>query len=543
MTDGRGVKVWVQHTGSVSEGEGAPLTRIQLVRARLEDFFAHRTPWHRRLWNIGTSLSVREVIEYADACIAGASPNTEGLRFVISSASREVARDPGVAPLGPELDRCLQALATSSSAKVPRSARDELEQLARRVDKDYLANWATTNTQPLEFTARAFASHLLDGGFSPDHLHRWIRATGDRIHDLPELAQATQEMVGRLPIRSYEVFVPCAAPYRKPSAAGATVRWVDGNDAAAWLRDRVPDDEPRRHGGGFILQLEHRDPWAAVDAARVIVARADARVRVARPSNKFVRLDGWARIAGDKRSYDIRSTARQVEIGSLYRQDAVYRFDDGLPTETDDALELASYMESPSAGTAVTGGWAAIEALLIRPGEGSHHTAADRLAALVACSLPRAELTSLAYRHNESGVDDELAKSIGRTATNLEKVELVERHLREGGSLVLSEPSDIAAQERVKAVINDPAAELGRIHTYVTESPRRLYNQRNTISHSGSLRSIALSARPSCGWPAPTAAATCLRCWTDRAQPTRTGPQLLNRFVRDRRASSRRSSA
>ncbi len=43
-------------------------------------------------------------------------------------------------------------------------------------------------------------------------------------------------------------------------------------------------------------------------------------------------------------------------------------------------------------------------------------------------------------------------------------------------------------------MIADPAGELGRIHNYVTESLRRLYNQRNMISHSGSFRSIALSA-------------------------------------------------
>jgi len=88
-----------------------------------------------------------------------------------------------------------------------------------------------------------------------------------------------------------------------------------------------------------------------------------------------------------------------VEIGSLYRQEAVYRFDGGLSTEVDDALELASYMESPSLGAAITGSWAAIEGLLIRPDEGRHHLAADRLAALVTCSLPRAELTPLAYEH------------------------------------------------------------------------------------------------------------------------------------------------
>lgn len=42
--------------------------------------------------------------------------------------------------------------------------------------------------------------------------------------------------------------------------------------------------------------------------------------------------------------------------------------------------------------------------------------------------------------------------------------------------------------------MTDPAAHLSRIRSYVTESLRRLYNQRNTIVHAGSLRSVVLPA-------------------------------------------------
>ena len=302
-------------------------------------------------------------------------------------------------------------------------------------------------------------------------------------------------MVSKMPVQTYEVFVPCAAPYHKPDArSGSTFRWATGHDAAVWLRERVPGGESRRHSGGFLLRLNRRDPWSAIDAARVIVARADARAKVARRSNNSIRLNGWARVADDPRIYKIQPAPLRVEIGSLHRQDAVYRFDHGLPTETDDALELASYMHSPSAGAAVAGGWAAVEALLIRPGEGKHQIAADRLAALITCSLPRAELTPLAYQHMESGIDDTLARSLRATSTNYDKVQLVEQHLRSGLALTLSTGSDVAAQDRIRAIIADPAGQLERIHAYVTESLRRLCNQRNTIAHSGSLRSVALSA-------------------------------------------------
>ena len=75
--------------------------------SRLSDFFAYNAPWHWRLWSIGTVLGLHEVLEYADACLTGRAPTTEGLRFVVGSNRREVARDPGVGHLAAELDEVL----------------------------------------------------------------------------------------------------------------------------------------------------------------------------------------------------------------------------------------------------------------------------------------------------------------------------------------------------------------------------------------------------------------------------------------------------
>jgi hypothetical protein len=467
----------------------------ELVIGRLRDFFATRTPWHRRLWNTGTALGLREVLEYADACSTGAVTRTEGLRFVVETARREVARDPGTSPLAKELEACLADLDVAAPTKIPAHRRDELEQLLVRVDAEYLHNWCAAPAEaPVEFTARALASHLLDLGYSPDHLHRWITAVGPSQTSVAHLAGETQAMVGRTSLRTYKLFLPCAAPYAKSSTPSQTIEWLDGRQAAQWLKIYVPESEHRRHAGGFLIEAECRDPWSAVEAARRIVARADARVKVSRPSDESIRLDGWARINGDARSYNVRPTPRQVEIGSLFRQQAVYDFDGGLPPATDDALELASHMESPSDGAAVTGGWAAIEALLIRPGEGSHHIAADRLAALLTCSLVRAELTPLAYCHMENASPSPLVTDLKASKTNHERVRLVEDHLRAGHTLALTESSDIAAERRLVAILRDSSGELHRIHRYFTESLRRLYNQRNTIAHSGSLGSAALAA-------------------------------------------------
>ena len=463
------------------------------VVARLDEFFAQRTPWHRRLWTVGTVLGLKEAAEYAAACIDGAVQSTEGLRFVVASCRREVDRDPGVRHLSAGLMHVLAELDVTAASKVPPHAVEQLHQLIRRAEEEYCAAWQSAGSGvALEYRARAIASHLLDAGFSQSHLHRWLQAVREDISTIPDLANELSTMVSSMAGKEFHVFVPCAAPFNKPSQPEAAVRWIDGAEGSAWLDKNLPAPETRRHNGGFLMTLHERDPWAAIETARGLIGRMNARVKVATPSNEAIALAGWARIGGNKHNFDIRQAPRQVEIGSLDRMDAVYRFDVGLSPSVDDALELASYMEeSPSAGAAITGGWSAIESLLIRPGEGNHYLAADRLASLVTCSLPRAELTALAYRHAQNAKDD-LAARIQSESTNRAKVELAEAHLAQGGNLALMTPGDQAAAARICTILAAPADELGRIRSYVTESLRRLYNQRNMITHAGTFQSVAL---------------------------------------------------
>ena len=490
----------------MNELQAPCFTDFDLVCARLCDFFAERLPWHRRLWSIGTVLGLRELLEYADDCLAGRASGTEGLRFVVNAARREVERDPGVAHLATELDALLQGFDVNSLKDVRRDRCDELDHLVRRAQDGYLGRWVVAPVDvPVEFTARAIASHLLDTGFSGTHLYRWLQAKRTSLSDLSELAEEAAGMVNEMRLRQFSVFIPCSAPYTKLSGPAGSVEWLDGHAAAGWLRANVPEPqspepepqspepEPRRHSGGFLLVVERRDPWAAVDAARSLVARADARARVARLNNEGITVEGWARVAGTWRSFDVSHPVSQVEIGSLDRKASVYRFDGILPAATDDALELASYMKSPSTGAAIIGGWSAIEGLLIRPEEGRHYLAADRLAALVACSLPRAELTPLAHRHMQAA-GDELASQLEAAATNYAKVQMVASHLTSGKRLALADGRDVAAQNRIIGILGDSYGELQRIRQYVTESLRRLYNQRNQIAHSGSFRSAALTA-------------------------------------------------
>jgi len=440
-------------------------------------------------------LGLREVVEYGELCLEGSHPTSDGLRYVVGSSLREVRRDPGTALLAQELGSVLKKLDVSDPKKVDRQVLAELAHLAYRSEEDYLEAWSDVqNAVPVEFSARAIGSHLLDRGFSGDHLHRWLTAKRSSIATTADLVRMADLMVREMPVRCYEVFIPCARPGNTKSLGTANDGWMDGPAAAVWLDAKAPGGESRRHNGGFVYLVEARDPWAAVDGALELFSRAAARVRVARASNDELRPDGWVRVAGiDHADFVARVPRRQVEIGSLERQGILYAVDRASRSPIDDALELASYMEGTGTGAAITGGWAAVEGLLIRPSESSRRQAADRLAVLIACSLPRAELTPLSYEH-ERVAADELARRIKAAKSNHERVSLVERHLASGQTLAVQTAEGEAALDRVVAILDNPGAELTKIATYVTESLRRLYNQRNLVMHAGSFTSVALEA-------------------------------------------------
>ena len=481
-------------TPNSAQDHVAEAERVQLTAERLRELCNYKALWHRRLWNAGTVLCLREIAEYAESCIDGTSPNTEGLRYVLETGRREVERDPGVAHLAKQVESCFAELDKSAAKDVRPAPVQRLRELIRRADAEYLTVWCREDRLPgIEFMCRAVATHLLDGGLSADHLYRWLHRRAAESATRTELLEAIAEMSAEMQERRFDVFVPASAPFKKPTGPSNHVTWLDGEKAAKWLDDEIPRRERRRHNGGFVVSVSTRDPWSAVAAARATAARAASRARVARMHGSDVTVEGWACVAGSRQDFGMRPLYRPLEIGSLVRQDSVYRFDGAIAPEVDDALELASYMASPSPGAAITGGWSAVESLLLRPGEGRHYRAADRMAALIACSLPRAEMTTLAYRHVESA-DDDLAEHLTGVPTNFEKVQIVEQHLASGRRLTLSRHADVAAQERVLAIIRDPATRLGKIRRSIEESLRRLYNQRNIIAHSGSFRSAALDA-------------------------------------------------
>jgi hypothetical protein len=156
----------------------------------------------------------------------------------------------------------------------------------------------------------------------------------------------------------------------------------------------------------------------------------------------------------------------------------------------DAAIELLAHLEASSPSAAVAGGWAAIEALLSEPGD--RGAAAERLASLVACSLPRAELTGLSYLLEQS--DPSLGRELQGYTENRDRCVVVVRAIRDGRSLSLPDVSDQAALARMHKFLQSPKRTLDDVKTYVTDAFARLYRQRNLVLHWGKTDALALRA-------------------------------------------------
>jgi hypothetical protein len=164
----------------------------------------------------------------------------------------------------------------------------------------------------------------------------------------------------------------------------------------------------------------------------------------------------------------------------------------------DEALELAAPLNAGPAASAAAGAWAAIESLLFHPGdqadvEEGRAVAADRLAAIVTCSWPRAELTALSYRHRLS-VPDAVSTELQSCRSNLQRSEVIGQALSAGTILTLASPGDIAAAERMKAVLCAPYTQLKDVRCIIEGVFRRLYRQRNIVAHGGNTAAIALDS-------------------------------------------------
>lgn len=143
------------------------------VGTRILDFFDSRTPWQRKLWNVGLSLTLQETAEAINAVRVGVLSD-DSLGFLLNVAQKLVGRDPGS---GSAEERQVLQSALKGKPRLDGLDYHLIVQMEAKLRSRYLGQVAGSirggNPPGAERTARAIASHLLDLGFSSNFLHRW----------------------------------------------------------------------------------------------------------------------------------------------------------------------------------------------------------------------------------------------------------------------------------------------------------------------------------------------------------------------------------
>ena len=465
-----------------------------LVIARLLDYFGRRTNWQRRLWNPGTVTVLQETLEAVDLLASG-HLRSNTVSELARTAQRRAGPDLGVGTpaVRSGVNATLEKLQNSPTNPV---ARHQLDHLLAGMAPDYLARWsqvlsAEHATLAPEEASRTLAGHLLGLGFGPDGLHRWTTwlSRGKNPASLAEVFGEAEEVARRQPQR-WDVLVPFIA--LEQHGQQMPTEWLDAAAATRWLSENAATPM-LRHNGGFLLQIEARDPWAAVEEAGDLIESMAARVVVGQPGIPSFEPYAEAVVSGFTDTFPLGRPRRQVDVHALQRQNALFAaVEPALTGRLRSAIDLVAPLETGAPGAAIAGGWAALEALLARPNTPSAEIAED-FAALVVCSFPRAELTPLTYAYTAEN-DDALADELRSTSSNLERCRLLGTALEQGRDVRLQRPSDQAALERVRGILADPSEVLRRVATYAGEALQRLYRQRNLVLHAGKTDSVAMSS-------------------------------------------------
>lgn len=456
------------------------------VLARLNDFVGPGAQWQRRLWDIGLVVALRELREASDAVHLGAL-NKHSVKWLALSIERRVARDPGAGE-GQALGR-LRTLLKEDLASGG-SNYHELVSWTDDIEAEYLPRWRARSALPhppgREQVARALATHLIGEGFSAAFLRERFRRleTIESLNSTSLVAEAMELAETRG--REFEALLLFDKP--PPKRFTRPGSWQSAAQVRQWLADNG-FDAVRQHGG-LLLEIDARDPYRAAELAGDIADRLQARAAVG--SRNALNINGEAFVAGHPDPLPWL-TSRRAEVRALEREDALLRIDQSGPL--DQSLELLSHLNTSSDAVAAAAGWSAVESLLSGPGDEDKVVTADRLANLVACSWPRAELTTIAWArvYQGEGGPDPLAAYLRGLPTNRERADRVLHAVVEGENLGLNRPSEILALKRMERFARAPRQQLLAVRDRAAVSLRRLYRQRNLVVHGGQTAGFNLS--------------------------------------------------
>ena len=124
--------------------------------ARLLDFFNSRSPWNSRLWNAGLCLTLREMLEAAEAVSAGVL-SQPSMNFLANVAQKIVGTDPGT---GTDDEKKLLQHALNSKPRLDGLEYHVVAQQESRTRTKYLARWASALRDPDPPSAKTLHGRL-----------------------------------------------------------------------------------------------------------------------------------------------------------------------------------------------------------------------------------------------------------------------------------------------------------------------------------------------------------------------------------------------
>jgi hypothetical protein len=487
----------------------------ELVVARMKELADSRTPWHRGLWQPGTVVLLDEVVEVVLGTWNGSITSDEAMKDVIRAALAQASRDPGVGDrsVRDALNSLLNALLPSGNSRT--KPTPELQQLlertiafTERIRTGYFLRWVqhvqsdAVTDEEVELTARLLVAHLFDEGFHRNHVHGWLMASGNGA-DLTDLLKVGRDMLLKPP-RDYEFIVGLTrAPLEVRESFGD--RWMDSDSYIDQFRSATNPERrpiPREGAGAVRWKAEARDPHGAMYKLLEWQEKLLARVQLGFGQAEKVEFEADV---VDKSTNKIRTPLqdlRSIRLPSIQRN-RLFIGGDNSEQQLDGAIALLASQSGEVRGASIASVWAAAEGIFGRPG-GKGTDVADRLADIVTCSYPRAEIGELARSWVENNSDD-LADSL-RDQVSADQAEIMSKHLMTNGDPGFKSASDRAAVVRYIQLASQPEAVLQRVRSYYSGVFRRLYYQRNFIMHAAKFDSVTLgvSARTA---PALVAAA------------------------------------
>ncbi len=473
-----------------------------LVLARMKELADGRTAWHRGLWQPGTLVLLDEVVEAVRATWNGSLTSDDAMKDIIGVAVQQIKRDPGVgdSSVQASIEHVLSSLvpAGNTRSKPTAELQQSLERAAAFAERSrtgYFLRWieqvrsAGVTSEQVELTARLLVAHLFDEGFHRNHVHGWLSALSSKGAGLPEVLSQGRDMLLE-PNRTFVFYIGFTrAPVELRASFGDS--WLDSDSYLERFKSASNSGNrpvPREGAGAVEWSVEARDPHAAMYELLEWQQKLMARVQLGfgQPGKVEFAAEVIDTIANkirtpleDRRS--IRLPA--IQRGQLFVGGTV------TAQQLDGAIGLLASQSGEVRGASIASVWAAAEGLLGRPG-GKGTDVADRLADIVACSFPRAEIGDLARTWVESGEGD-LANAL-RDQASADQARIMSDYLLQSGDPGFRRPTDRAAVGRYLQLVADPEKVLTRIRDYYSSAFRRLYYQRNFIMHAAKFDSVTL---------------------------------------------------